>query len=215
MTQKLTKTINKYYNNASDPDSRFRSWDHCHKFFRKNYNNLHQVEDKAALCLGFYLASWGMYRGSGFLLQHAYTIHKPVIRELASSNEFLELWKHDVGADRSHTDLVQTIMKLVDLLHNAYDGYEKKPTDTLISKALLGTVGCLPACDTLFKKGFRNQGYSYGSLNKKFIHCIIDFCIKHKKELDKIQPTILDLDGHPYPRMKLVDMHFWQIGNDL
>ena len=32
--------------------------------------------------LMFYLASWGMYRGSSFLLQKDYKIHIPVVEEV-------------------------------------------------------------------------------------------------------------------------------------
>ena len=167
MSQKpLDQTIRKYYKCAKDPDSRFRSWDYCYDFFRKNYNKLHlpEVEDDAARQLGLYLASWGMYRGSGFLLQYAYTVHKPVIRALASSEEFLDLLQHDVGAKNSDIELTQTIMDLVKLVRKAYcpfgRRFDKKPTDTLVTKVLLGTVGCLPARDTYFRMVSRTRGLS-------------------------------------------------------
>ena len=38
--------------------------------------------DEAALQLGFYLASWGMYRGSSFLLRRTYTVHEEVVERL-------------------------------------------------------------------------------------------------------------------------------------
>ena len=43
-----------------------------------------QVEEDTTICaaaleLGFYLASWGMYRPSGFLLKRTYTIHETVV----------------------------------------------------------------------------------------------------------------------------------------
>jgi len=219
MNQKtLTKTIRKYYKTAKNPDSRFRSWDHCYGFFQKNYNNLQkvEVENEAALRLGFYLASWGMYRGSGFLLEYTYEIHKFVIRELALSKEFLQLCPYDVGTNPNDINLAPDIKTLVQLIRNAYyNNLNETPTDTLISKILLGTTGCLPACDTYFVKGFRSEGNPYPKLNKKFIKNILGFCINKRQELGVIQPTILSLDEHPYPRMKLVDMLFWQIGKDL
>jgi hypothetical protein len=36
-------------------------------------------KDAAALQLGFYLASWGMYRGSSFLLRRWSTVHVVVV----------------------------------------------------------------------------------------------------------------------------------------
>ena len=38
--------------------------------------------DYLSLQLAFYLASWGMYRGSSFLLQKDYRVHIPVVREI-------------------------------------------------------------------------------------------------------------------------------------
>ncbi|VEJ05791.1 Uncharacterised protein [Campylobacter lari] len=42
--------------------------------------------------LSFYLASWGMYRGSSFLLRYDYKIYKTILEELLA----IDLWdKHD------------------------------------------------------------------------------------------------------------------------
>ena len=213
----LDQTICAYYKKcASNPDSRYRSWDHCYGFFQKHCRDLHlpQVEDAAALQLGFYLASWGMYRGSGFLLQYAYTVHKPVIRALASS-QFSKLWKRDIGTHHNDINLAATIMELVKSVRAAYRQFDEKPTDTLVTKVLLGTVGCLPARDRLFEKGFKDQGLCYGSLNCHFVDRILRFVIGNRLELAELQPKILVLGGFPYPLMKLVDMHFWQIGDNL
>lgn len=214
----LNQNIQKYYQQACDPNSRFRSWDHCYAFFRDHWGQLLNVEvaETAALHLGFYLASWGMYRGSGFLLDYTYKIHKPVIHALASSQDFLYLQQHDVGTCDSDINLVSEIMNLIDLIRDEYiNKLDKKPTDTLVTKILLGTVGCLPARDTYFGNGFKNQQYVYGSLNRDFVKRILQFCINNRPQLLQLQPNITDLNGQPYPLMKLVDMHFWQIGYDI
>ena len=64
---------------------RYRSWEYCRKAFidAKNSKNLDDdTVDRLALQLAFYLASWGMYRGSSFLLSLDYTVHKEVVRIL-------------------------------------------------------------------------------------------------------------------------------------
>ena len=211
----LDQTIGTYYKKcASDPHSRYRSWDHCYGFFREHCRDLLQVEDAAALQLGFYLASWGMYRGSGFLFKYAYTVHKPVIRALASS-QFSKLWQRDIGTQDNDIELAATIMELVESVSDAYRQLGEEPTDRLVTKVLLGTVGCLPARDRFFEKGFKAQGFCYGSLNCHFVDRILRFVIDNRPELAELQPKILDLGGLPYPLMKLVDMHFWQIGINL
>src|SRR5260370_16773812 len=57
---------------------RYRSWEHCYQFFSANPTDI----DLASLHLAFYLASWGMYRGSSFLLQKDYQVHRPVVEEV-------------------------------------------------------------------------------------------------------------------------------------
>jgi hypothetical protein len=54
---------------AVDEHHRYRSWEHCYRYFRqRRHLRADRDIDHAALQLGFYLASWGMYRGSSFLL---------------------------------------------------------------------------------------------------------------------------------------------------
>lgn len=65
-----------------DPNGRFRSWEHCYKQFHDARNNPNADIDYLSLHLAFYLASWGMYRGSSFLLQKDYRIHIIVIKEI-------------------------------------------------------------------------------------------------------------------------------------
>jgi hypothetical protein len=55
-----------------DEHHRYRSWEHCYRYFQKaSPSRLSKDRDDAAIRLGFYLASWGMYRGKSFLLQRA------------------------------------------------------------------------------------------------------------------------------------------------
>ena len=82
----LHEKIAAYYDTgAADPHHRYRSWEHCYRFFRaRPRETLLADKDTAALHLAFYLASWGMLRGSTFLLQKAYTAHTGVVERLLS-----------------------------------------------------------------------------------------------------------------------------------
>lgn len=209
----LGHAICRYYERRdADPDSRYRSWEHCYGFFQEHYRDLLKVEDTAALQLGFYLASWGMYRGSSFLLQRTHTAHLPVIQVLASP-QFSNLWSRDVGTHDHDIELAATIMALVESVKAAYKQFGT-PTDTLATKVLLGTVGCLPACDRYFIDGFKSTRFPYSSLNRLFVDRILEFVVDNRLELSQLQTMIIDRDGPQYPLMKLVDMHFWQIGYD-
>lgn len=149
----LGHSIRKFYKECvRNPEGRYRSWDHCHGFFRQHYSDLQGVQDTAALQLGFYLASWGMSRGSSFLLQHTYLVHLPVIHLVAQSR-FSNLWDLDCRTHDQAVKLGQTIMELVEAVRDGYRQVGREPTDVLVTKVLLGTVGCLPAYDRFFRQG--------------------------------------------------------------
>ncbi|MBI4500776.1 MAG: hypothetical protein HY700_06400 [Gemmatimonadetes bacterium] len=76
----IHRAVTTYYNTALGEHHRYRSWEHCYNYFRRaRPARLAADRDQATLQLAFYLASWGMYRGSSFLLRHAYTVHGDTI----------------------------------------------------------------------------------------------------------------------------------------
>jgi hypothetical protein len=211
------RVIQAYYGDAVGEHHRYRSWEHCYGYFRRaRSGGLAGDRDHAALQLGFYLASWGMYRGSSFLLQHAYTVHRGVI-DLVAERRFDALWGADLGAGATDGQFVPQVRELVAGIREAYRPFvpatgSTQPTDTLITKVVLGTFGCLPACDRYFNDGFKMEGLKYPSLNDDFVKLILGFCQGHLPELQIEQANIERSSGVRYPLMKLVDMYFWQIG---
>jgi hypothetical protein len=159
-----------------------------------------------------------MYRGSSFLLQYDYTVHREVIGLIAEPR-FTALWDTDFGAGEKDDQFVPTIRQLIEGVRRAYKPFapvanSAQPTDTLITKVILGTFGCLPACDQYFIKGFKTKGFRYSNLNDKFVESIRRFCRENLAELHEAQATIEGRSGVRYPLMKLVDMYFWEIGYD-
>lgn len=160
----IHQKIQDYYGDAADEHHRYRSWEHCYVYFRSTgQDGLAANRDHAALQLGFYLASWGMYRGSGFLLQHAYTVHRGVI-DLISEPRFTGLWDADFGAKETDEQFVPTIRELIRGARQAYESAAKsaQPTKTLITKIILGTFGCLPACDRSSSTGSNEKSCTPG-----------------------------------------------------
>ncbi|HYN10601.1 MAG TPA: hypothetical protein VES67_24670 [Vicinamibacterales bacterium] len=208
----LNHRVTAYYGRvAADAHHRYRSWEHCYRFFKsRTRENLIAEKDAAALQLGFYLASWGMYRGSAFLLQRAYTVHTGVVERLASP-QFAELWDKEVGSDASDVRLVPLILAAVAAIKEAYAPFGGA-RDTLVTKVLLGTMACLPACDRFFIDGFKKSGNRYSSVNERFVQRILRFCSDCGTELRGEQSRIEADGGIHYPLMKLADMYFWQIG---
>lgn len=81
----IIKSSTEFYNDLKvDENGRYRSWEHCYSHFIKARGSQEIDYDYLSLQLAFYLASWGMYRGSSFLLQKDYKVHIPVVEELLS-----------------------------------------------------------------------------------------------------------------------------------
>lgn len=197
-----------------NPHHRYRSWEHCYQFFHtRTPRQIVSQREIAALNLSFYLASWGMYRGSSFLLRHSYTVHLDLVERL-TSGEFRHLWNTDIGSQPPNPALVESIRSLVEAVKKAYAPFGRA-TDTLATKVILGTVGCLPAVDRFFVDGFKASGHHYWKVNPQFIERMIRFCNECLGKLRAEQRRIERKDRVHYPLMKLADMYFWQIGSEL
>ena len=103
---------------------------------------------------------------------------------------------------------MESILNLIEELSSYYrNTHDVTPTDTLISKIILGTLGCLPAFDRFFIDGVKEKEYSFKNLKNKSLEGLFAFVESNQIELKNIQKL------HPkYPTMKIVDMYFWQIG---
>ena len=209
-----------YYGGAIGADHRYRSWEHCYLYFHKSTRETIALDrERAGLELGFYLASWGMYRGSSFLLQHAYTVHFGVIDKLFAP-PVSALWEREFGASDNDVELVPIILESIVAVREAYRPFapaaeSRQASDTLVTKILLGTLGCLPACDRYFIDGFKSAGLSYSYLNANFVERVLHFCRSNFREFREEQERIERIGGVRYPLMKLVDMYFWQTGFEI
>lgn len=192
----MKKYVNKYIKQLYKPNHRFKSWEHCFMAFSDFNNDI----DYLTLQLAFYLASWGMYRDPSELLQKDYLIHEPVV-EIVRSNS--ELRKENV----TYED-IESINEIIEKIKKEYK--VANVSRTLVSKILLGTLGCIPALDRFFCDGWKiceeTKGFSINLQN------IISFADKHKIEIEECRNCIKS--NVIYPPMKIVDMYFWQIGYD-
>ena len=85
---------------------------------------------------------------------------------------------------------------------------------TLITKILMGTLGCVPAYDRYFIAGIKNQKVATGNYNIRSIMQLVNF---YEKNADRLEPVRekMEVEGMQYPQMKMIDMGFWQVGFDL
>lgn len=199
---------------------RGKSWIHCYLFFRnyRKIRNSTNLQDRAALHLGFFLASWGMLRGSSFLLQQDYKIYIPIVRILINL-------KYDPLWNASYQKLsIQKAEEILDLLFDLKNILRHKfkeecedcetPTDLLITKIMMATMGCAPAYDTYFKKGLKKFGIKYYSnFSRKSFKNLLDACNKSEaiRKIYKIRQPVAGTH-YLYPPMKLLDLYCWLYG---
>lgn len=202
---------------------RYRSWEHCYSYFSRSICDID--EEEACLHLSFYLASWGMYRGSSFLLWKDYLIHLEVV------NKILE-YKKLQNLDFATCNIEATAKEMFDLIFwiknwysknigeikefkNKKSGAAKKinVSNTLVTKILLGTLGCIPAYDIYFVRGLQYEALDTKLTSNNFIK-IVKFYQQNKDAFDAAQKKILESDDTAvqYPIMKLIDMYFWNMG---
>lgn len=173
-----------------------------------------------SLHLAFYLASWGMYRGSSFLLQKDYKVLVPIVEEILKPEYdcLFGLACTDVRND----DVWAQLKELSDYISDYFDPIRKEVagreiassvSPVLITKILMGTLGCVPAYDRFFQDGVATykvttQEYSTNSVLK-----LVDFYEEHNDRLEEARRA-MRVGDLTYPQMKLLDMGFWQVGYD-
>ena len=91
---------------------------------------------------------------------------------------------------------------------------KNKLSDTLITKVLMGALGCVPAYDRYFITGLKDQKVSTGLYNMRSLLKLVNFYEENKEKLEAARDG-LKVNGMPYPQMKMLDMGFWQIGFEL
>lgn len=198
-----------YDSMKDDPHHRYLSWEYCHEAFRLNRRpQIDATIDYLCLHLAWYLASWGMLRNS-FLMQKDYKIHADVVR-LIYQPKWDDLW--DLSPEKlSQEYYADRIMKLSESITEAYVASGAGiPTDTLLTKILLGTVGCVPAYDRYFKKALADTGAAPQVFSAKSIRTLGNLYLDHEDEFEKLRKHCGS--RIEYPAAKILDMCFFEYG---
>ncbi len=195
-------------NKGRKPDERYSSFDYCYNYFYSFYKEgklSELVNEKnlqtSCLQIGFYLASWGMMRGSSFLLEKSVRNYKNLIVAISKMNP--ELWKIDV--ENYNEENILLLLNCKQQIIFAL-GKENKPSDTLITKIMLGVFANIPAFDQYFRKSFKVH-----SFNKKSLVKIKKFYDENKDDFNLFKiPTFDFLTAKEtniiYTKAKLIDM---------
>lgn len=209
-------------------ETRYKSWRVCHeyylKLFEKNkgkkFSDLNEIDKQLSLLnLSFYLASWGMYRGSSFVLQYDNSIFKNVV-DIILKEKYSILWDLNYNTIKNNKEKVKTLIIEIGkdiskslneyrVFYNTKSYFKGKDKDeeyiskTLTTKILLGTICCIPAYDTYFSKGIGGTFSNFYNDNK--INNLLE-CIIRNNIFSKLS------ESNNYPLMKIVDMAYFDIG---
>ena len=215
----LINAAQTFYDDArANENGRSRSWEHCYRVFRDARTDPAPDYDYLSLHLAFYLASWGMYRGSSFLLQKDYKVLSPIVEEILKS-------EYDCLFGLACTDMrepeVQLMLETVyDYIADHFDPIREEiagrkvttpVSPVLITKILMGTLGCVPAYDRFFQDGVAKYKVTTQEYSLNSILRLVDFYEAHNDRLEEARRGMRTEDLI-YPQMKLLDMGFWQIG---
>lgn len=227
--KEIRNLINKFKNDKkSNQFGRFASFDYCYNYFysfRKKPKKLAYKRniEKSCLHLAFFLASWGIYRGSTAPLQKSIKLYEPLIKALAKNKSKI-YWKID--ADKYTVKNIKRLQDCAIIIKSELGkNLEKPPSDTLVTKIMLGMFGNVPAFDDNFRRGMgrKNLGYPIGkfkdgTLSEKSLQNISGFYEAYKNEVfdKKIICTHEFMIGThkkvKYTKAKLIDMAGWEMG---
>ena len=204
------------------PHSRWLSWEHCFGQFATVFEDLQggrraagDIDDKQidylSLHLAFFLASWGMMRGSTKLLQHDYKVHAPLIPVVLNYSDLYGRDLSDFSEPQTFerfAALHEDVVKHCEQFSNA-KGYEA--SDTLVGKIMMGTLGIAPAYDKFVSTAVKKYGISYGKFStdnfRKFAAYFTENHADITKRMTKDAQKLCPL----YTRAKVIDALLWFI----
>ena len=215
----LISAAQTFYDDArANENGRSRSWEHCYRVFRDARTDPSPDYDYLSLHLAFYLASWGMYRGSSFLLQKDYKVLSPIVEKILKPEydclfglACADLRNSDVPAQLE--ELYKRIAVHFDPIREQVAGHkvETPVSQVLITKILMGTLGCVPAYDRFFIDGIKTYRVTTQEYSLESVLRLVDFYEAHNDRLEEARRG-MQTEDLAYPQMKLLDMGFWQIG---
>lgn len=204
--------VDLFMRNRHQASSRYASYDHCFNYFQEFRDRpaaLASAGQRQLSCLhlGYYLASWGMFRGKAALLQHSSRALVPSVELISAAP--MSIWTTDV---ESYNE--RRINELIDFKNALSRVVPGGRSGTLTSKIMLGTFGCVPAFDRFFCEGFDVSGFRRGALQE-----VYDYYVQHQEMIESCREKTINFDGEQtnirYTQAKVIDMIFFVEGQNL
>ena len=218
MIRHISEVIKKFDNEIKDAKHRYYSFDFCYSHFRHSKETGNIDIEKSCFVLWSYLASWGMLRGSSFLMQKNPVYLTELVKWIYEQPQ--ATWLIDVD---DYADKKKEILSLYAQVKSHLIGEKKHQAVTLVTKVLLGVFAIIPAYDRFFKDTFSEiagEKCGFSTPNETSLKIIAQFYQENKEEIDALSKShsILDFDGKPtnyrYSKAKIIDMYGFQVGRD-
>jgi len=212
-----------YYSRIeNDEYPRLKAWEFLWEYvwaFEGDWSALtsEDVIENTALHLGFYLANWGMYRGSSGLLTNSnldlmkdlariiFEGHGPKLFGLTLMDFYPSVEELQLKRNQVLLDSVVTSIK-------AFERTRVSWTDTLITKILLGVWGEYPALDRFFNAGrvalYPNR-MDIRKVSGKGLTALARIVEKEGLDFPALKTQKSQL---PYPTGRLFDMALFEYG---
>lgn len=173
--------------------------------------------ESSCLQLGYYLASWGMLRGSSYLFRRTNLRHYvDAVEVIERHNPLLK------GADADQYGNADTRNAIIEACSDLGRALlpEGGRSLTLVSKVAMGVWGVLPSFDTYFVKTFRGLAESkaerraFQTIGDASLLLLGEFYEINREEISRLSDSFRTLDfttgefiGRPIPLAKTIDMY--------
>jgi len=212
----LKIVVDAFLADSASPDHRYASFDYCYNYFCTVPDVAADME-RSCLALGFYLASWGMLRGSSFLLGKSAKHFERVVEYIGELDR--KTWLIDV--DSYTAENTETIISIYHgIKERLIPGGERDLV--LTTKVLLGVLGFVPAFDNYFTSTFRTLfagRCGFRSVSKESLSLVAEFYDSNEIAIDTLASNTFTTDFKTgqktnihYPKAKIIDMYGFAAG---
>lgn len=198
--------VDKYLGKCEENNSRLQAYDICHEKFVVAINTKSYNRDELALHLYAFLASYGMVCRKSILLQHNYRFLIDIVRIVCDKKYESLLDINPFTMSFSSNKYINMVLELKDELSKCLK-LSNGSNDTLTSKIMLGTLGCVPAYDKYVKKSLKKLCLCK-NFSKKGLQGLIDFTRKYKDAIIRAK-NACSAHSRNYSVMKLLDCVLW------
>jgi hypothetical protein len=199
--------------------ARSQSYDHCYNYFADTKDPVAELEKSCAI-LGFYLASWGMYRGSTYLQQETNSSHLvPAIRAIQTLRPTLA----GIDLNNYSEGNIELVLSAYGAIKDALQIRQRSQV-TIVTKVMVAAFGCIPAFDRNFSQAFRralqpHARLPHGRVDSDVLRMLAAFYRANRDDIEKLHQesrTVAfgtdTVTGHRLSRAKIVDMYFYELG---